>query len=96
MALFDHKNRPIGTDVVEYRVGSIVLPMNGNAKSWQALAPRDVPVSHNTPISPLFIAMWIATSEHLAAHQAEIVLLKKELVALRAEVKGAPVPEGDA
>jgi len=96
MALVDQDGKLIGTGVVEYRIGSIVMPTDGNAKSWQAMAPRNVPVSVDMPISPLFIAMWIATSEHLAAHQEEIVLLKKELVALRAEVKGVPVPVGDA
>lgn len=96
MTLVDHKNRPIGTGVKNYRIGSILLPMNGNAKSWQAMAPKDVPVTNDTPISPLFIAMWIATSENLAAHHAEIIALKKEIQALKAEAVGAPPPVGDA
>ncbi len=87
MSLFDHKNRPISTDVKEYRIGSIGFPMNGNAKSWQALAPRDVGVVNDIKISPLFIAMWIATSENLEAHREEIVALKKELEQLRVDMK---------
>ncbi len=96
MTLVDHKNRPIGTDIQNYRIGSILLPMNGNAKSWQAMAPRDVGVVNDTPISPLFIAMWIATSENLAAHHAEIIALKKEIQDLKAKAAGAPAPVGDA
>ena len=96
MSLVDKEGRPIGTGVKNYRIGSIMLPMNGNAKSWQAMAPRDVGVVNDTPISPLFIAMWIATSEHLAAHHAEIIALKKEIQALKAKAAGAPEPVGDA
>ncbi len=96
MSLVDQDGKPIGTKVTEYRIGSIVMPTDGNAKSWQAMAPRDVGISLDMPISPLFIAMWIATSENLAAHHAEIIALKKEIQALKAVAAGAPEPVGDA